>query len=41
MRIAYTPEQERLRRELRAYFGAPDDAGGAGPRWPTGRRRLR
>ena len=22
MRIAYTPEQERLRRELRAYFGA-------------------
>ena len=21
MRIAYTPEQERLRRELRAYFG--------------------
>src|SRR6516162_4274465 len=23
MRIAYTPEQERLRRELRAYFGGP------------------
>ena len=22
MRIAYTPEQERLRRELRGYFGA-------------------
>ena len=27
MRIAYTPEQERLREELRAYFAAPDDAG--------------
>ena len=30
MRIAYTPEQERLRHELRAYFGAPDDGRGAG-----------
>ena len=28
MRIAYTPEQERLRRELRGYFGRADDAGG-------------
>ncbi len=30
MRIAYTPEQEELRRELRAYFATRDDARGTG-----------
>ena len=33
MRIAYTPEQERLRLELRDYFGAADDARGPGALW--------
>ena len=53
MRIAYTPEQERLRQELRAYFAglmtpevraalSPSGEGPAGTRvWGTGRRIAR
>ena len=53
MRIAYTPEQERLRQELRAYFAglmtpevraalSPSGEGAGGTRvWGTGRRIAR
>ena len=41
MRIAYTPEQERLRLELRDYFGPADDGRGAGRDRRSGRGRLR